>query len=296
MGNKDDGGRKHRHFTLDDAHALKVGEGWRLSDVDAESTPGLPNGGKGKKLAAEQFDDHDEEIADLQERMYAAARVGDPDAPTIIIVLQGMDTSGKGGVIRHVLKGIDPQGVEVFSFGRPTEEENRHDFLYRARIRMPKPGRIAVWDRSHYEAVLVEKVKELTPLSEIRGRYGEIVEFENGLAERGVHLIKVMLHIDPDEQFDRLMERLDRPDKHWKFDPGDIADRALWDDYQEAYDIALRRTSTEANPWYCVPANHKWYSRLVVKGLLLETLRNLELEWPTAAFDVEQAKAQLEAT
>ena len=123
---------------------------------------GLPNNGKGKEIAADQFDDHGEEIADLQERMYAASRSGDGTAPTIIIVLQGMDTSGKGGVIRHVLKGVDPQGVEVFSFGRPTEEEKRHDFLHRPRIRMPKPGRIGVWDRSHYEAVLVEKVKELT--------------------------------------------------------------------------------------------------------------------------------------
>ena len=292
MGNK----RKHRHFTLDDAHALKVGEGWRLSHVDADATPGLPNNGKGKAIAAEQFDDHDEEIADLQERMYAASRSGDGDAPRIIIVLQGMDTSGKGGVVRHVLKGVDPQGVEVFSFGRPTEEENEHDFLYRSRIRMPKTGRIGVWDRSHYEAVLVEKVKELTPLDEIEGRFDQIVEFENELAAQDVHLIKVMLHIDPDEQYERLMERLERSDKHWKFDVGDIADRALWDDYQAAYDEALRRTSTETNPWYCVPANHKWYSRLVVKGLLLDTLRGLELEWPTAEFDVADAKAKLEAT
>lgn len=134
---------------------------------------------------------------------------------------RGLPNNGKGGVIRHVLKGVDPQGVEVFSFGRPTEEEKRHDFLHRPRIRMPKPGRIGVWDRSHYEAVLVEKVKELTPLDEIEGCYDQIVDFENELAAQDVHLIKVMLHIDPDEQYERLMERLDRDDKHWKFDVDD---------------------------------------------------------------------------
>lgn len=297
MGDK---GKKHRHFTLDDAKALRVGEGWRLADVDPGATPGLPANGDGKAIAADLFDDHDEELADLQERMFAWSRSDDreelgPD-PRVLIVLQGMDTSGKGGVIRNVLAGIDPQGVHVRAFGRPTPEEEGRHFLYRGEIRMPPAGRIGVWDRSHYEAVLVEKVKELTPLDEIEGRYDEIVAWEHELADANVRLIKVMLHISREEQYERLESRLDRPEKHWKFDVGDIDDRALWDDYQAAYDEALRRTSTPENPWYCVPADHKWYSRLVVKGLLLDTLRGLDLGWPGATFDVGEARRRLAAT
>lgn len=296
MGDKK---RKHRHFTFEDALEMRVDGDFRLADVDASATPGLPSNGDGKEIAADLFDDHDEELAELQEKMFAWSRSeaenGGPD-PRVILVLQGMDTAGKGGVIRHVLSGIDPQGVHVRAFGRPTEEEKDRHFLYRGEIRMPPAGRIGVWDRSHYEAVLVEKVKMITPAEEIEGRYDEIVEWEDRLADENVRFIKVMLHMSREEQYARLEARLDRPEKHWKFDVGDIEDRTLWDAYQQAYDEALRRTSTEKNPWYCVPADHKWYARLVVKGLLLETLRGLDLDWPGATFDVDEARRRLEAT
>lgn len=277
------------HFTTEDAAVLRVAPDFDLSSVDPDSTPGF----KGKKAdAAALFTEHDDEIAELQERMFANSRAG-LEAPSVLLLLQGMDTSGKGGIVRHVIGGVDPQGVQIASFKAPTAEEREQDFLVRIRKQLPSEGKIGVFDRSHYEDVLIQRVRSFAPAEEIERRYGAIIDFENELAASGTKLIKVMLHISKEEQGERLAERLDRPDKHWKYNPGDIDERLLWDQYQEAYQIALQRTSTETSPWYCVPANRKWFSRLVVKGLLLDALRGFDLQWPAADFDVEAEKKRL---
>lgn len=281
------------HFTKDMAEVLRASEGIRLADIDPDSTPGFDGT---KKDAAKVFDSHDVEIAELQERMFANARVDAPDAPAILLVLQGMDTSGKGGIIRHVLAGVDPQGVKIASFKAPTEEERQHDFLWRIESQVPPRGLIGVFDRSHYEDVLIQRVRSFAPPEEIERRYGAITAFEERLAGAGTRIVKVMLHISKEEQGARLAERLDRPDKHWKYNPGDIDEREAWDAYQEAYEIALQRTSTASAPWYCVPANRKWYARLVVKGLLLDTLRGIDPQWPSADFDVEAERKRLAAS
>ncbi|MBF4551331.1 MULTISPECIES: PPK2 family polyphosphate kinase [unclassified Pseudoclavibacter] len=277
------------HFTTEDAAVLRVDENFDLGALDPRSTPGFT----GKKVdAATLFTEHDDEIAELQERMFANSRAG-LEAPSVLLLLQGMDTSGKGGIVRHVIGGVDPQGVQIASFKAPTAEEREQDFLVRVRKQLPAAGKIGVFDRSHYEDVLIQRVRSFAPPEEIERRYGAIVDFENELAASGTKLIKVMLHISKQEQGARLAERLERPDKHWKFNPGDIDERLLWDQYQEAYEIALQRTSTETSPWYCVPADRKWFSRLVVKGLLLDALRGFDLQWPAADFDVEAEKRRL---
>lgn len=275
-----------------DPRVLRVGPSFRLADVDPASTPGFSGDRKAGEALTYADDD---EAADLQERMFANARAGNA-APAVLLVLQGMDTSGKGGVIRHVIGSIDPQGVKIASFKAPTDEERRHDFLWRLEKQLPDRGMIGVFDRSHYEDVLIQRVRAFAPPEEIERRYGAIVDFERGLAGRGTHVIKVMLHLSRDEQRARLQERIERPDKHWKYNPGDIDEREKWDDYQEAYEIALRRTSTDDAPWYCVPADRKWYARLAVKSLLLDTLRGLDLQWPSADFDIETERARLAAS
>ena len=277
------------HFTTEDAAVLRVDENFDLGALDPRSTPGFT----GKKAdAATLFTEHDDEIAELQERMFANSRAG-LEAPSVLLLLQGMDTSGKGGIVRHVIGGVDPQGVQIASFKAPTAEEREQDFLVRVRKQLPAAGKIGVFDRSHYEDVLIQRVRSFAPPEEIERRYGAIVDFENELAASGTKLIKVMLHISKGEQGARLAERLERPDKHWKFNPGDIDERLLWEQYQEAYEIALQRTSTETSPWYCVPADRKWFARLVVKGLLLDALRGFDLQWPAADFDVEAEKRRL---
>jgi len=280
------------HFTAEDAQQLRVREGFSLRDVDPASTPGFSGSRKdAEKIAA----GHEDELADLQERMYAMARAGDEHAPSVLFVIQGMDTSGKGGIVRHVFGGIDPQGLALRSFKAPTEEERQHDFLWRIERALPPRGFVGVFDRSHYEDVLIQRVRSFAPPAEIERRYGAIVDFERSVQESGTKIVKVMLHVSRAEQGARLRERLERPDKHWKYNPGDLDERALWDDYQEAYEIALRRTSTDDCPWYCVPADNKWYARLVVNGLLLEALRGIDPQWPVAEFDPAAELARLDA-
>ncbi|GAA1178949.1 polyphosphate kinase 2 family protein [Ornithinimicrobium humiphilum] len=271
--------------------ALRVTEGFVLADRDPHSTPAF-DGDKAagqKALAAA-----DEELDDLQERLYARSRVG-VDRQRVLLVVQGMDTSGKGGIMRHVVGAVDPQGVQLTSFKKPTEEELAHDFLWRIRKALPEPGMIGVFDRSHYEDVLVVRVHDLVPQEEWEQRYDVINAFEQELVDDDITLIKVMMHISPEEQKERLQERLDRPDKHWKFNPGDLDERAHWDAYQEAYQAVMDRCSPPGAPWYVVPADRKWYARLAVQQLLLEHLRQLDLEWPEADFDVEAEKARLAA-
>ncbi|HWC21647.1 MAG TPA: polyphosphate kinase 2 family protein [Flexivirga sp.] len=271
--------------------ALRVTPGFQLADLDPAGTPAFS--GK-KKDAEEVMASVRDEIDDLQERLYAGGRDG--DGPAILLVVQGMDTSGKGGVMRHVVGAVDPQGVKLHAFKAPSAEERRHPFLWRIRRELPDPGYIGVFDRSHYEDVLVVRVHDLVPPSTWGRRYGQINTFERAANDKGIHVLKVMLHISADEQKARLQERLDRPDKYWKFNPGDIDERELWDSYQEAYQAVLDKTSTDENPWYVVPADRKWYARLAVQQLLLDKLRELDLGWPEADFDVAEQKKRLAAT
>lgn len=278
-------------WSTDPAPLLRVSDGFVLSHVDPAATPGFTGGKRdGRRVLVGSVS----ELAGLQERLYAESRSG--GERSVLLILQAMDTAGKGGVIRHVIGGIDPQGTRVHGFKKPTPEELSHDFLWRIRQRVPGPGIIGVFDRSHYEDVLIGRVRNLAPAQEIEARYGQIVDFENELVDAGTSIIKVMLHISPGEQRARLAKRLDRPDKHWKFNPGDIDERELWPEYQEAYQIALERTSTDAAPWFVVPADHKWYARIAVQRLLRDELRRLDPQWPKATFDVEAEKKRLAAS
>ena len=261
-----------------------------LSAIDPSSTPGAESRKHAEKDLAKNFD----ELGSLQEKLYAESRVG--GHRSVLLVLQAMDTAGKGGIIRHVVGGVDPQGVHLHAFKAPTDEEKAHDFLWRVRKELPQPGIIGVFDRSHYEDVLIHRVRGFSTPEVIEERYGIIADFERELVAAGTTIIKVMLHISSDEQKERLQERLDRPEKHWKFNPGDIDERQHWAAYQEAYQIALARTSTPDAPWYVVPANHKWYARWAVQGLLLDALRGLDPQYPSVDYDVEAEKKRLAAT
>ena len=270
--------------------ALRVGEGFVLADLDPRSTPGFG----GDKVAGQQaLTAADDELGSLQEQLYAMSRKG--SRRRVLLVIQGMDTSGKGGIMRHVVGAVDPQGVEITAFKKPTPEELSHPFLWRIRKGLPGPGMIGVFDRSHYEDVLVVRVHDLVPRQQWSRRYATINAFEQGLAEDEITVIKVMLHISAQEQKERLTERLARPDKHWKYNPGDLDERAHWEAYQEAYQAIMDRTSTQAAPWFVVPADRKWYARLAVQQLLLEHLRGLQLAWPEAEFDVAEQQERLAA-
>ncbi len=266
-----------------------AGAGFRLADIDPASTPGVS-----KAEASAFIARTGPELDDLQERLYAESKTG--GTRSVLLVLQAIDTAGKGGIIRHVVGQVDPQGVKITAFKQPTPEEQAHDFLWRIRKGLPEPGYIGVFDRSHYEDVLVRLVHGMDSAEVIEARYGIIRDFEAELTAAGTTVRKVMLQISRDEQRARLEQRLDRPDKHWKFSPGDIDERGFWDQYQAAYQIAIDRTSTPESPWFVVPANKKWYSRYAVHTILLDALRGLDPQWPAATFDVEAQQARLAAS
>ncbi|MET9446639.1 PPK2 family polyphosphate kinase [Streptomyces cinerochromogenes] len=274
--------------TLRDLLRLPPGEGVELSRYDARATPGAPDGKLAARADAERTGKH---LARLQERLWAAGTAG--DHRRVLLVLQGMDTSGKGGTVKHVIGQLNPSGCRITAFKAPTEEERRHDFLWRVRRALPEPGEIGIFDRSHYEDVLIARVRHLARPAEIGSRYGLINDFERALADDGVTLVKCFLHISYDEQRRRLLRRLDRPDKHWKFDPGDIDERALWPAYQEAYELALERCAAPYAPWYLIPADRKWYRNWAISRLLLEQLRELDPRYPQARFDVTECRERL---
>ncbi|WGX99287.1 PPK2 family polyphosphate kinase [Nocardioides sp. L-11A] len=231
------------------------------------------------------------ELADLQERLFADGKSG--GRRSILLVLQGMDTSGKGGTLRSTVGLVDPQGVRITSFKAPTPEERSHDFLWRITKALPPVGLIGVFDRSHYEDVLIARVRSLAPPEEIERRYDAINAWEAELAAEGTTVIKCMLHISAAEQKERLLARLDDETKHWKYNPGDVDERELWPAYQEAYAIAIERTNTEVAPWHVVPADKKWYRNLAIGTLLHDALRSYDLGWPKADFDVEHERRRL---
>ena len=231
------------------------------------------------------------EIGALQDRLYAQGTTGDPRR--ILLVLQGMDTAGKGGTVAHVVSAVGPEGCHIVAFKRPTPEELAHHFLWRIRKALPGPGIVGVFDRSHYEDVLVVRVHGTIDDEECERRYDEINAFERELVESGTTLIKCWLNISYDEQRERLLARLDEPAKHWKFKEGDIDERQKWSRYQEAYAAALAHTSTELAPWYAVPGDHKWYRNWAVAGLVLDTLRGMDLTYPDPGLDVPRLKERL---
>jgi PPK2 family polyphosphate:nucleotide phosphotransferase len=260
----------------------------QLTSYDARATPGFTGGKKEGKAALYALGD---ELSDLQERLFAEGRSG--GSRSLLFVLQGMDTSGKGGLSRHSFALVDPQGVVITSFKAPSRNERRHDFLWRIEKQAPRPGFIGVFDRSHYEDVLIARVHVLAPAKEIERRYDAINEFEKTLVDNGTVVVKCMLHISAEEQKERLLARLDDPAKLWKFNPGDIDERRRWRDYQQAYEIALERTSTEHAPWLLVPSDRKWYRNLAVAQVLRETLQRMDPRWPAPDFDVEEQRTRL---
>jgi PPK2 family polyphosphate:nucleotide phosphotransferase len=259
-------------------HRVKPGGKIDLSKLDAESTPGF----KGKrKEADERLLELNKRLEALQEALWAEHK------RKVLVVLQGMDTSGKDGTIRHVFEGVNPLGVRVAAFRAPSPEELDYDFLWRVHAKVPGRGEIAIFNRSHYEDVLVARVMKLVPPEVWRERYDQINDFERLLAETGTIILKFFLHISRDEQKERLQARLDDPLKQWKFRKGDLVDRAHWDEYMEAYEDALALTSHKHAPWYVVPSDKKWYRNLVVAEVLVKALEDLEIQVPEPEEDLK---------
>jgi PPK2 family polyphosphate:nucleotide phosphotransferase len=258
-------------------YRLKPGTSVDLSQYDPDDRSGF---GGDKKEAREVLSRLNERLEELQELLYAEHK------HKVLVVLQAMDTGGKDGTISHVFEGVNPQGVRVASFKVPTEQELDHDYLWRIHQPVPGRGELVIFNRSHYEDVLVVRVHELVPKEVWQRRYDQINAFERLLAEEGTTLLKFYLHISPDEQKNRLQERLDNPRKRWKFRLGDLEERKRWPDYVRAYEDVLSRTSTEWAPWYIVPANREWYRNLVVATVLVETLEGLKMEYPQPEEDL----------
>ena len=271
-------------------HSLRVSEGFRLADVDTSAKTGWH--GSAKHAEAHMIG-RGATLSDLQEQLIADGRSG--GARSVLLVLQGMDGAGKGGTVRHVVGMVDPQGVQIQSFGVPTDAERRHPFLWRIEKSLPQPGRLGVFDRSHYEDVLVVRVHDLVPPDVWGARYDEINAFEARVAASGTTIVKVALLISQAEQKKRLRQRLERPDKNWKYNPSDLEERLFWPQYMEAYQAMFDRTSTNLAPWYAVPADRKWYARLVVTELLTRAFSGLDLGWPLPDFDVAAETARLDA-
>ena len=242
-----------------------------LSSIDTRATPGFDGD---KDAAKPVFQQRRDRLAELQDLLYAS---GDK---RLLVVLQAMDTGGKDGTIRHVFKEVDPIGVRMQSFKKPSEHELSRDYLWRAHAHVPADGELVVFNRSHYEDVLVVRVHGSIDDDRVQQRFAHIRDFERMLVEEGTTVVKVFLHISKDEQRARLQARLDRPDKHWKFSSADVDERAFWDDYQRVYQDAIAATSTDHAPWYVVPADRKWYRNLAVSSLLVEVLESLEMAYP----------------
>jgi PPK2 family polyphosphate:nucleotide phosphotransferase len=260
-------------------YQVKADQKIRLEEWDAQDDQLF----KGSKKEAKEIIAHlNLELESLQELLFAEHR------HKLLVLLQGMDTSGKDGVIRQVFDGVNPQGVKVASFKVPTAEELDHDYLWRVHKQTPGRGEIVIFNRSHYEDVLVVRVHDLVPKAVWSKRYDHINAFERLLADEGTTILKFYLHIDKEEQKQRLQARLDDPNKHWKFSVGDLKERALWDHYIQAYEAVLNKTSTAWAPWFIVPANRKWYRDLVISQILVDTLKDLRMSYPENKDDLSQ--------
>ena len=259
-----------------------------LSTYDPDGQPGFDGDKRAGRKAVEELAPT---LSELQAKLFAHGYTD--GTRRVLLVIQGMDTSGKGGVLSHCVGIFDPAGVHIKSFKKPTEEELAHDFLWRVERETPEAGKVGIFDRSHYEDVLVVRVHELVEPAETERRYTAINEFEQRLADDGSTIIKCMLHISKNEQRQRLLDRLDDPTKQWKYKPDDVDERMLWSDYQRAYEIALERCSTDAAPWHVIPSNKKWYRTWAISALLHEALEGLGLDWPEVEFDVEAEKKRV---
>ena len=248
----------------------------KLKDSDAGRTGDIDSKSDGKKILKKNA----ERLAELQYLLYAENK------HTVLTILQGMDAGGKDGAIRHVMTACNPQGVKVTSFKTPTAEELEHDYLWRIHKAMPRRGEIGIFNRSHYEDVLIVRVHDLVPKRVWKKRYRQINDFERTLTECGVTIVKFFLHIGKDEQKERLQDRLDEPDKHWKVNPADYEERKRWPEYQAAYEDALSKCSTRWAPWYVIPADHKWFRNVAISEILIETLEGLDMAFPKPQFDV----------
>lgn len=280
-----DSKRGANHRSVRDALRVRP----RRGRVDLDAIDPSETNGVGRHLAEERTLADEEHVMALQEGLHAEGK------RSVLVVLQGMDTSGKDGTIRYALRGLNPQGVRICSFKAPTPNERRHEFLWRMKRQLPRPGEIVIFNRSHYEDVLIAKVKELASPKVIEGRYGIINRFEAGLVKQGTAIVKVFLHISEEEQRARLLARLGEPEKHWKFSGNDLKERRHWDGYQVAYSAALGRCSSAAAPWYAVPANRKWYRNWAVSQLLIETMEEMKLTYPNPHLDVRALKKILKA-
>lgn len=249
-----------------------------LSKVDTRATPFWDP--DDKEEARSELLLLNDRLEALQELLWARR------SERVLVVLQAMDAGGKDGTIRRVFEGVDPSGVRVASFKRPTEPELAHDYLWRAHSRVPADGELVIFNRSHYEDVLVVRVMDIVPRKRWSRRYRHIVEFEQMLADEGTTIIKLFLHISKDEQKERLQARLDEPDRNWKFEAGDLVPRARWDDYQAAFEDAITETTTKDAPWYVIPADRKWYRNLAVSEILIQTLEGLDMSYPEADPDI----------
>lgn len=261
-------------------HLIQPGSNPTLADLDPRGTPGLSDSKDDEKSRAErELADNVARMVELQEALYAE------NTRALLVVLQGMDTSGKDGVIRHVFSGLNPQGCHVTPFKKPSEAEADRDFLWRIHAAVPPKGDIAVFNRAHYEDVLVVRVHNYVPESTWRKRYAAINDFERYLSENGVRLLKFMLHISKDEQRDRLQARLDDPTKNWKYSPQDLEERKLWDDYIRAYEDALHHCSTTWAPWHVIPSDRKWYRNWAVSTIVREAMEGMNPQYPKVKID-----------
>jgi PPK2 family polyphosphate:nucleotide phosphotransferase len=258
-------------FDIDDLR-VKPGAKVDLGDIDPRSTPHWDPDDRDEGRA--RLLELNERLEELQELLWAEHR------NRVLVVLQAMDAGGKDGTIRHVFEGVNPSGVRVASFKQPSERELAHDYLWRAHAEVPGDGELTIFNRSHYEDVLVVRVAGLVPEKRWEKRFHHIVEFERMLADEGTTIVKVFLHISPDEQKERFQDRLDEPHKNWKFSTGDLAVRERWDDYMEAFEDVLEKTSTDVAPWYVVPADRKWYRNIAVSEILIQTLEGLDMAYP----------------
>jgi PPK2 family polyphosphate:nucleotide phosphotransferase len=266
---------------MPDRYRVEPGSRVRLSDWDPQDTRGLPGG---KQAAEPELERLTERLEELQELLYAEHK------HRLLVILQAMDTGGKDGTIRHVFEGVNPQGVKVTAFGVPTPQELAHDYLWRVHPHTPGLGEIMIFNRSHYEDVLIVRVHNLVPAEVWQRRYAHINDFERMLADEGVTILKFYLHISKEEQRRRLQERLDDPRKQWKFRIGDLQERARWDEYMAAYEDVLSLTSTAWAPWYIVPADHKWYRNWVVASVIVQTLSDFKMSYPPAEQGLEQIR------
>lgn len=262
---------------------VKPGGTAGLAEADASFKHGH------KKSAETEIAEYGQRLRDLQYLLYAEGR------RSLLICLQALDAGGKDGTITHVLGAMNPQGTRVHAFKVPSAEEASHDFLWRAHIRAPGQGEVAIFNRSHYEAVLVERVHGLVPKAVWSGRYELINDFEKNLARNGTTILKFYLHISPEEQLRRFKDRLDDPGRHWKISEADYAERELWPRYMEAYEEALARTSTEDAPWFVIPADHKWFRNLAVSQIVVETLASLGMQTPTPSVDIGEIQRRYHA-